>query len=94
MFKIKTNRFFKFKTLPNVSKHLYSQQTNEVGVQMINEKLRSQIFCKPKKLIDEACVNEAKKRLIEDHKLNIDSIDSLKDVDNLKMPALNGLFKR
>ena len=85
---------FNLKLCCNASRHLYSSQhsattTNEVGVQMINEKFRSLIFYETKKKPNEKCVQEAREHL-KQHELNTDAIDLMKEVDHLEIPRLNG----
>ena len=88
MFAIK-NGFLNSKSFYNVCHFFYRHHTNEVGVQMIDEKFRALIFCQPKKMPDKNCVEEAKKHL-QIHNLDINSIDRLKDVENLRLPDLKG----
>jgi hypothetical protein len=92
MFAIKKNGYLNLNSFYNTYRLLYRQQTNEVGVQMINEKFRSLIFCEPKTQSNPNCIEQAKKHL-QTHNLNINSIDCLKDVEDLKIPDLNGLIE-
>lgn len=71
-------------------KRLYSTRTNEVGVQMINEDLRSYIFGNKKPNSDEN-VKRAKEHLKE-HNLADKKVEFLKDVTGIELPKLIGIL--
>jgi hypothetical protein len=65
------------------------QITNEFGVQMINEKLRSYLFGEKSVELNQEEIENAKKQLGKFDLLGKE-IPPLKDVDNLKLPRLKG----
>ena len=75
--------------------HLYSKHhstnahnTNEVGVQMIDEKLRRYLFGS-KLLKDSDLIERAKEHLKKFDLLN-KNVDYMKEIDSLKLPKLKG----